>query len=146
MRVLALDIGEKRLGVAVSDASGTIASPLKVLDAVPALADGRDLRRIVEDYEVELMVVGLPLSLDGSEGPQARRVRQAGERLARFAGVPVMYVDERLSSAEARRSMTEAGISDRDKRGSIDMIAASLFLQSYLDSTRVHPSEEVSGQ
>ena len=136
MRVIALDIGEKRIGVAVSDASGTIASPLKVLDAAAVLADGKDLRRIVDDFEVELIVIGLPLSLDGSEGPQADRVRRAGERLGRFIAVPVTYVDERLSSTEARRSMTEAGISDRDKRGSIDMVAAALFLQTYLDAAR----------
>ena len=136
MRVVALDIGEKRIGVAVSDASGTIASPLKVLDAAAVMADGRDLKRIVEDFEAELIVIGLPRSLDGTEGPQADRVRRAGERLARLVSVPVTYVDERLSSIEARRSMTEAGTSDRDKRGSIDMVAAALFLQTYLDASR----------
>ena len=136
MRVVALDIGEKRIGVAVSDVSGTIASPLKVLDAAAVMADGRDLKRIVEDFEAELIVIGLPRSLDGTEGPQADRVRRAGERLARLVSVPVTYVDERLSSIEARRSMTEAGTSDRDKRGSIDMVAAALFLQTYLDASR----------
>lgn len=136
MRVLGLDIGEKRIGVAVSDPSGTVASPLVVLDAKPVLGDGGALVRLAEDYEVELVVVGLPRSLDGSEGPQADLVRAAGDRLARFLRLPVEYYDERLSSAEARRVMTSAGVSDRDKRGSVDMIAAALFLQSYLDSHR----------
>ena len=137
MRVLGLDIGEKRIGVAVSDASGTVASPLVVLDAKSVLGDGRTLVQLAEqDYDVELIVIGLPLSMDGSEGPQAERVRAAGERLARFVRVPIEYYDERLSSAEARRSMTEAGVSDRDKRGSIDMVAAALFLQSFLDTRR----------
>lgn len=136
MRVFGLDIGEKRIGVAVSDPSGTVATPLVVLDAKPVLGDGGDLVRLAEDYEVELVVVGLPRSLDGSEGPQADLVRAAGDRLARFLRLPVEYYDERLSSAEARRVMTSAGVSDRDKRGSVDMIAAALFLQSYLDSHR----------
>lgn len=136
MRVLGLDIGEKRIGVAVSDPSGTVATPLVVLDAKPVLGDGGALVRLAEDYEVELVVVGLPRSLDGSEGPQADLVRAAGDRLARFLRLPVEYYDERLSSAEARRVMTSAGVSDRDKRGSVDMIAAALFLQSYLDSHR----------
>lgn len=136
MRVLGLDIGEKRIGVAISDPSGTVATPLVVLDAKRVLGDGRDLVRIAEDYEAQLAVIGLPLSMDGSEGPQAAAVRAAGERLARFLRLPVAYYDERLSSAEARRSMSDAGVSDRDKRGSIDMVAAALFLQSYLDSHR----------
>lgn len=136
MRVLGLDIGEKRIGVAVSDPTGTVATPLVVLDAKRALGDGRDLVRLAEEYEAELAVIGLPLSMDGTEGPQAAAVRAAGTRLARFLRLPVEYYDERLSSAEAKRSMTAAGVSDRDKRGSIDMVAAALFLQSYLDAHR----------
>jgi putative Holliday junction resolvase len=136
VRVLGLDIGEKRIGVAVSDPSGTVATPLVVLDSKPVLGDGRPLLRIAEDYEVELVVIGLPRSMDGTEGPQAARVRATGERLAGFLHLPIAYYDERLSSAEARKTMTAAGVSDRDKRGSIDMVAAALFLQSYLDAHR----------
>lgn len=140
MRVLGLDIGEKRIGVAVSDPSGTVASPLTVLDAKRVLGDGRDLVRLAEDQAVELVVIGMPLSLDGSEGPQAARIRASGNRLAHFLTVPVEYYDERLSSTQARRAMTEAGVSDRHKRGSIDMVAAALFLQSYLDLHRAGDS------
>jgi len=136
MRVLGLDIGEKRIGVAVSDPSCTIASPLRVLDAAPVLGDGAPIVRLVDEYEVELVVIGLPCSLDGSEGPQAARVRAAGTRLASFLSVPVVYHDERLSSAEASRVMGAAGLSDREKRGSLDMVAAAVFLQSYLDANR----------
>ena len=136
MRVLALDIGEKRVGVAVSDPSGTIASPLCVLDASAVLSGGREVTRLVEDYDAALVLIGLPRSLDGTEGPQAARVRAAGERLAARIPVPVAYADERLSSIEARRSLNEAGMSDRQKRGTVDMIAASLFLQTYLDAAR----------
>jgi putative Holliday junction resolvase len=136
VRILGLDIGEKRIGVAVSDPSGTVATPLAVIDARKAMGDGRELSRLVADYEAELLVAGLPLSLDGSEGPQAARVRAAAERLAKLVSLPVEFADERLSSTAARRAMTEAGVSDRDKRGSIDMVAAAIFLQSYLDAGR----------
>ena len=136
MRVLALDIGEKRIGVAVSDPSGTVASPLVVLDATRALGDGRDLTKLAEEYEVELVVVGLPLSLEGTEGPQAERVRRAAARLAGFLRVPVEFADERLSSVQASRAMSDVGATQRKQRGSVDMVAAAVFLQSYLDARR----------
>lgn len=136
MRILGLDIGEKRIGVAVSDPSGSVATPLAVLDARQTLRDGRELAKLVSDYEVELLVAGLPLSLDGTEGPQATRARSAAERLAGLVSLPLEFADERLSSTAARRAMTEAGVSDRQKRGSVDMVAASIFLQSYLDARR----------
>ena len=136
MRALGLDIGEKRIGVAVSDPSGSVATPLKVLETAKVLGDARLLRDIVSDYEVELIVVGLPLSLDGTEGPQAAEVRRMATRLAGFVSTPFEFFDERYSSAAAKRSMAEAGASDRVKRGSVDLVAASLFLQSYLDSHR----------
>ena len=136
MRVLALDIGEKRIGVAVSDPSGTVASPLVVLDAARVLGDGHDLAKVAEEYEIELVVVGLPLSLTGTEGPQAERVRRAAARLAGFLRVPVEFADERLSSVQASRAMSDVGATQRKQRGSVDMVAAAVFLQSYLDSRR----------
>jgi putative holliday junction resolvase len=137
MRVLALDIGEKRIGVAVSDAGGRVAVPLAVLDARRVLGDGRDLIRLLEDYDdVDHIVIGLPRSLDGSEGPQAARVRTAAHRIEALSGLPVAFTDERLSSAEAGRRMAESGADSRKRRGSVDMVAASLFLQSYLDLNR----------
>ena len=136
MRVLALDIGERRIGVAVSDPSGTVASPLMVLDAAKVLGNGRDLTQLADEYEAELVVVGLPLSLDGTEGPQAQAVRRAAARLAGFLRVPVEFVDERLSSAQASRAMGDVGASQRQQRGSVDMVAAAIFLQSYLDARR----------
>jgi putative Holliday junction resolvase len=135
MRVLALDIGEKRIGVAVSDPAGRIATPLAVIDAKRTLADGADLARIIDDYSVEAVVIGLPLSMDGAEGPQARRVRALAEKLVPHLGVPYTFADERLSSTQASRAMSEAGVSARDQRGKLDAVAASLFLQSYLDAT-----------
>ena len=130
MRVLALDIGERRVGVAISDPGGTIASPLEVLDASNRLDDR--LAAIVEEYEVELVVAGLPLTLAGEEGPQADRVRLVAERISKRVGVPLVYHDERLSSTQANRAMA-AGASSRKRRGTVDKVAAAIFLQSFLD-------------
>ena len=134
MRALGLDIGERRIGVAVSDPSGTVATPLVVLDARSLARDGTPLRRLVEDYEPALLVVGMPLTMAGQEGPQAAIVKATVRRLLEPLGVPVAYHDERLSSAAANRAMAEAGADERARRGSVDMVAASLLLQSYLDA------------
>lgn len=138
MRVLGLDIGERRVGVAVSDPSGCIATPVKVMPA-PLSADRGALRRLAEDYEPDLLVVGLPLSLDGREGPQAARTRAEAERIARLLEVPLEFADERLSSVAAERAMSEAGLDSRARRGAVDMVAASLMLQTYLDARRTDP-------
>lgn len=141
MRVLALDIGEKRIGIAISDAAGRVATPLSVMSSDDA-RDGRALKRIVDDYEIDTVVVGLPLSLDGTEGPQARRVRAQCDRLAQFLPMTMQFVDERLSSAEAKRRMREAGADERRQRGSVDMVAASIVLQAYLDANAPHGAED----
>jgi putative Holliday junction resolvase len=140
MRALALDVGERRIGVALSDPGGRVATPLTVLDAAQA-RDGNSIKRIIEEYEVDVIIVGLPLSLDGSEGPQARRVRAQVQRLARFLPDAIEFVDERLSSAEAKRRMREAGAAEKDQRGSVDMVAASILLQSFLDARSASDSE-----
>ena len=136
MRSIGLDIGDARIGVAVSDASGTVASPVAVLDARALEVDVRPLARLVEEYEAEMLVVGVPVTLGGEEGPQAGHVRERADRLGDAVGLPVAYWDERLSSAEARRLMREAGMSDRDQRGAVDKVAAALILQAWLDSRR----------
>jgi putative Holliday junction resolvase len=141
MRRLGLDIGEKRVGVAVSDPSGRVSTPLKVLEASSLAGEATALRRLVEDYEVAEIVVGLPLTLAGDEGPQAARVRGEAERLARVLGLPLVMWDERMSSKAAQRVMGEAGEDSRARRGKVDMVAASLLLQSYLDS-RLSPRQE----
>lgn len=134
MRVLGLDIGAARVGVAVSDPAGAVASPVTVLDARALARDVRPLARIVEDYEAEALVVGLPVTLAGDEGPQAAEVRAVAERFGVALGLPVEYHDERLSSAEARRLMREAGMSEREQRGSVDKVAAAIVLQGWLDA------------
>ena len=134
MRALGLDIGLVRIGVAVSDPTGHVASPLTVLDARALAGDTRPLQRLVEDYESECLVVGLPLTLSGDEGPQAATVRVEAERLARAVGIPAEFTDERLSSREARRSMAASGMSEKAQRGAVDKVAAAIILQGWLDA------------
>ncbi|MBM6814089.1 Holliday junction resolvase RuvX [Thermophilibacter provencensis] len=134
MRVLALDIGEVRVGVAVSDPAGRVASPVCVLPAQEVLAHAVTFRRVLEDWEPELLVCGRPMTLAGEEGPQAARVREQAERVAAACGLPLEFEDERLSSAEAKRILREQGLSERAMRGKVDMVAASLFLQAWLDA------------
>ena len=134
MRVLALDIGEVRVGVAVSDPVGRVASPVTVLPAQEVLAHAATFRRVLEDWEPELLVCGRPMTLAGEEGPQAARVREQAERVAAACGLPLEFEDERLSSAEAKRILRDQGLSERAMRGKVDMVAASLFLQAWLDA------------
>jgi putative Holliday junction resolvase len=134
MRVLALDMGEKRVGVAIGDTDSKIAFPISTISAEETLAGGPAFQRLIEDYEPELLVVGLPLSLDGKENQQARRVRLLAESVAKRAGLPLVYQDERLSSVEARRTLREAGCTEREMRGKIDTIAASFVLRAYLEA------------
>jgi putative Holliday junction resolvase len=135
-------MGSTRIGVAVSDPHGRIASPLVVLDARDVQHAERELRDLVEDYEIEQLVIGLPLTLAGEEGPQALEVRRLAEPLSQTLGIPLAYYDERNSSAEAKRSMREAGLSERDQRGSLDKVAAAIVLQGWLDARRVRASED----
>lgn len=142
VRALGLDIGSVRIGVAVSDPSGRVASPIAVLDARRIERDITELQHLVEDYEIERIVVGLPLTLAGEEGPQAADVRSAASRLSAGLAVPVEFHDERNSSAEARRSMREGGMSDKQQRGSLDKVAAAIVLQGWLDARRVRALED----
>lgn len=137
MRVLALDIGEVRVGIAVSDPTGRVASPVTVLPAQEVLAHAVTFRKVLEDWEPELLVCGLPRTLAGEEGPQAERIRAQAEKIARSCGLPLEFEDERLSSAEAKRILKEQGLSERAMRGKVDSVAAGLFLQSWLDARQI---------
>lgn len=137
MRILALDIGSVRTGIAVSDPQEKVASPLQVLPTQELVTGAQSLKRLMQDWEPELLLVGLPYTMAGEEGPQARSIRLQAQKIADLAGLPLEYTDERLSSAEAKRSLREKGLSEREMRGKIDMIAAGLFLQAWLDARRV---------
>lgn len=134
MRAIALDIGEVRVGVAASDALGRVAMPVKVLPAVEVRQGASSWRRILEDYEPDVLVCGRPETLSGERGPQAERLEGEARAIASAAGLPLAFADERLTSAEAKRILHEQGMSERDMRGKVDMVAASLFLQAWLDA------------
>ncbi|MDO4805833.1 MAG: Holliday junction resolvase RuvX [Coriobacteriales bacterium] len=134
MRVLALDIGDVRTGIAASDATGTVASPVRVLPTPEVVGNARTWRMLLEDYEPELLVCGLPMTMAGEVGPQAQHVKEIASKISLSCGIPLEFVDERLSSAEAKRILRRQGMNEKRMRGKVDMIAASLFLQTWLDA------------
>ena len=136
MRVLAVDPGSRRVGVAVSDPTGTIAQPLTALPAEPGDTLVQRLAALARDHEAAVLVVGLPRRLDGGIGPEARAARRLADELRRTTGLEVTLVDERLTSAAAERSLLSAGTSRARRRQLSDQVAAALILQSYLDSAR----------
>lgn len=135
MRVLALDLGDKRIGVALSDLTGLIARPLLVLKRTSRVADFAAIARMVAEHHVEQVVAGLPISMNGSEGQQAAWVRDYTAALAAALPVPVALWDERLTTEAAAAIMRAQG--KRPGRQWIDAVAAAVILQSYLDAENV---------
>ncbi len=133
MRVLGIDPGEVRVGVAVSDETRAIAFPLCTLERKKRDVVS-DLTAAIAEYEIDALVVGLPLRLDGTEGEAARRARVLGEELGTALGLRIVYWDERLTTAAAERGLRELGVGGRARREVVDQSAAALLLQSYLDS------------
>jgi putative Holliday junction resolvase len=133
-RVMAVDPGEKRVGVAVSDPSGTIAQPLRWIPAQPASTLPQRLALLAKELEAKELVVGLPARLDGSEGPEARAARQLASQLRQVSGIPVVMVDERLTSVAAERALIAAGERRARRRQLSDQVAAALLLQGHLDA------------
>lgn len=133
MRVLAVDPGTKRVGVAVSDPSGTIAQPLVTVMAEPRDTLAQRLAKLAVERGAERIVVGLPRRLDGAYGPEAKEARSLGDALRRESGLPVEMVDERLTTAQAEKAMLSDGVKRDRRKASIDQIAATLLLQSHLD-------------
>lgn len=143
MRALGIDLGSRRIGVAVSDATGTLASPHEVVARSGDRA--RDHHTLVEmalELGAERIVVGLPLSLDGSIGPAARAVLEEVDELAATTAVPVETYDERLTTVTADRTLREQGRKGRDRRQVIDMVAAAVLLQAWLDGRDRRPSND----
>ena len=135
MRVLGLDPGERRIGVAVSDATGTIASPHSVIDQRHADVP-ESLRRLIDEYEVELIVVGLPVHLSGEEGSSAKAARAFAETVGDATGLPVALQDERFTTVTAEEALLEGGVRRSKRREVRDKVAAAVMLQGYLDSRR----------
>jgi len=136
-RVLGLDLGVRRIGVAVSDFAGTIASPHVVLQrSGDATADRRRVADLVAEVGAERVVVGLPLSLSGRPNRAAQEALAEVESLARVVAVPVEAHDERLTTVTAERSMRALGVKGRNRREAVDKVAAAVMLQSWLDGRR----------
>ena len=135
MRVLALDLGSKRIGVAVSDITGTVASPLTVLTRSRSRShDHRRIAELVRHEEAERVVVGMPLSLSGGDGPAARAARAEAEALADVVGVPIDTYDERFTTVTAERALAAMDVRGPARRQVVDKVAAAVILQAYLDS------------
>jgi putative Holliday junction resolvase len=132
MRIAALDVGEARIGVAVSDELGITAQGIGVVRRVGGRRDLEALAGLLAPYAPERLVVGLPLNMDGTEGRQVVKVRTFAEAVAAHLGLPLEYWDERLTTVAAERALLEADVSRRRRRDLVDKVAASLILQGYL--------------
>jgi putative Holliday junction resolvase len=136
-RALALDLGTRRIGVAASDAGGVLASPRTTVDrSGDRRRDHRRIAELVAEEDAGVVVVGLPRSLDGSEGPAARLVRAELDELAAVLAVPVVAHDERFTTVTAHEQLRAAGLGGRRRRTVVDQQAAAVLLQSWLDAGR----------
>jgi putative pre-16S rRNA nuclease len=133
LRTLAVDPGSKRVGVAVSDPTGTIAQGLTTVPAQPRESLALRLAAIAKVQEAKRVVVGLPRRMDGSYGPEAAAARELAGEIRDASGLPVELVDERLTTVAAERAMIEGGVRRAKRRAGIDQVAATLLLQSHLD-------------
>jgi putative holliday junction resolvase len=134
MRILSLDHGTKRIGVAVSDELKLIAQPLEFIPAEPFAGFLSRLKEILREKEVDLILVGMPRNMDGSYGPAALKVREFIGALKEALTIPLQTWDERLTSAQAQRFLIEGGVRRDKRKEKVDKTAAAILLQSYLDS------------
>ncbi|NJN65738.1 MAG: Holliday junction resolvase RuvX [Chloroflexaceae bacterium] len=135
-RVLALDVGERRIGVAMSDTGGILASPLTTIKATPRPQALAQIAALVRHHAVDDIVVGLPLTMSGDIGPQAQVVQSFAGELETVLGQQVHLFDERLTSIAAEQMMRDLGVKPARRKARIDEVAASIILQDYLDHTR----------
>ena len=131
-RVLALDVGKKRIGLAVSDELGITAQGIDTLERTRIREDLENLKQIAARWQVETLLVGKPLHMSGGESRQSEYTREFAERLRRHLHLPLIFWDERLTSAEAERSLREGGASLEQRKKAVDRMAAVLLLESYL--------------
>lgn len=139
-RALGLDLGDRRIGVALSDAGGVLATPYETVQRVgDRVREHERLAELVVETGAEVVVVGLPRSLDGSEGPAARKVRREINKLRAALDVPVETYDERFTTVSADRSLQQMDVKGARRRQVVDQVAAAVLLQGWLDSRRPHP-------
>jgi putative Holliday junction resolvase len=135
-RVMGLDVGERRIGVALSDADRTLATPLTTIRAAPREQAFAQLRRLVIEHSVIEVVVGLPLTLRGEVGPQATIIQAFAAELERALDLPIALFDERLTSAAAEQMLRDLGVKPAKRKEQIDQVAAAIILQDFLDHRR----------
>ena len=140
MRIGALDVGDRRIGVAMSDELGMTAQGLRVVHRSTLEADLDALRACLAPFEPSTLVVGLPRNMNGSEGPQAEKVRRFAAELERALEIPVVFWDERLSTVAAERVLLEGNVRRSKRKQVIDKVAAVVILQGYLDSLSTGPA------
>ncbi len=141
-RILAIDFGTRRMGLAVSDALGITAQGLSTLERTRIADDLEQLRSIVEEYSVERVLIGNPIGHSGAETGMSQRVAEFAEKLRRRLSCPVELRDERLTTLEANRTLREAGMSIRKRQRAVDRLAAVLLLQGYLDQLQNERTRE----
>jgi putative holliday junction resolvase len=141
MRFLGLDVGDKHIGVALSDETATLASGLETIQRRGPRKDVRAVVELVRRHEVREVVVGLPRTLEGTVGPQAQKVLEFMESLRPQAGVPVVPWDERFTSVVANQALIEGSVSRRDRKALVDKVSAILILQNYLDYRKLAAAE-----
>ena len=141
MRILAIDHGSKRIGIAVSDELKMIAQPLEFVAAAPFAGFLARLEELIRDKEVELILVGMPRNMDGSYGPAALKVQDFVAALKEAVSVPIKVWDERLTSAQANRVLIQGHVRRDKRKEKVDKMAAAILLQSYLDSRQFRESE-----
>ena len=146
---LGVDFGERRIGLSLSDPARTLAVPLAAIERTSDRAAIGEIAAVARREGAGLLVLGEPRRLDGTRGDAARRARRFGERLARATGLPLVLVDEALSSVEAAARLAEAGVAAKDRAGRVDAVAAQILLQEALDrglaERRAEPAAEASG-
>ena len=133
-RLLAIDYGEKRLGLAISDPNQIISKPLKTIILSDSQYIYNELEKIISDYEIQKLIIGLPLGMDGKKTQQTSKVEAFKEDLQNKISIPVILFDERLSSVSAKKSLISQGIKTGHNKSKIDQTAAAIFLQHYLDT------------
>lgn len=142
-RVMALDVGERRIGIALSDPTRVLASPLTTIHAIPRPRTIERIAALIAQHEVAELVIGLPLTMSGERGTQAQRVDGFADELRQVVTLPIHFLDERLTTVAAERLMVDLGLRPEQRRARIDEVAASIILQDFLDAQRSvarHPS------
>lgn len=135
-RALGLDLGDERIGVALTDDLRRVATPLEVIAARDRNAADNRVLALVDEWQIGVVVVGLPYQLDGKEGRAAKKVRAATKRLGATLSVPIVTYDERLSTVEAHRVLDEQQVPGRSRRDMVDMVAAQVILQGWIDKNQ----------